>query len=552
MANMQLMGSVRAGASLQGEVVSPEKVQVGGGTSNHAALVNRDLPDQHPIEAITGLGEAIAGLHEEADNKQPKGEYLTAEDIPEWAMSEEKPSYTAEEVNALPDTTKIPAALADLSEDATHRVVTDEQIEAWNNKPDEIPVKSVNGKTGDVKLNAEDVGALPAGTAIPDELGDLKGDASHRTVTDAQISAWNAKSEFSGEYSDLKNIPEAPVSSVNGKTGAVKLDAAAVGAHSDTWMPSAPQVGADPTGTATSAVSNHNTNKEAHNDIRLLIAELITKVTNFLNVSDTSRDQLSEVLALIDANAETLEDITTGKVNVSDIINNLTTNVSNKPLSAAQGVALKNLIDAIKVPTKVSELSNDANYAKKSEIPDALSDLSEDASHRTVTDTEKSAWNAKLNASDLGDAVDDALAQAKASGEFDGADGERGTGILKITTAPSSYTTATGGFTPTYRVALSTVKTQANVDKVLVGDTVAYNYYQYPVGYVDASYVYLGARTSVRGAAGTTPVKGTDYYTDADKAEMVTQVKAALPTLTVTGIDAGGTTHTWTIYGGKN
>lgn len=133
-----------------------------------------------------------------------------------------------------------------------------------------------------------------------------------------------------------------------------------------------------------------------------------------------------------------------------------------------------------------------------------------------------------------------------------GATGERGTGILKITTAPSSYTTATGGFTPTYRVALSTVLSQSKASKVLVGDTVAYNYYQYPVGYVDASYVYLGARTSIRGstgAAGTTPVKGTDYYTDADKTEMVTAVKAAMPTFTLTGIDVNDVEHTWTLYG---
>lgn len=133
--------------------------------------------------------------------------------------------------------------------------------------------------------------------------------------------------------------------------------------------------------------------------------------------------------------------------------------------------------------------------------------------------------------------------------------GQRGTGILKVTTAPSSYTTATGGFTPTYRIALSTVLSQAKVSEVLVGDTLAYNYYQYPIGYVDASYVYLGARTSVRGAtgaAGTTPVKGTDYYTEADKTEMVGLVKAAMPTLTMVGTDASGVEHTWTLYGTAN
>ena len=119
--------------------------------------------------------------------------------------------------------------------------------------------------------------------------------------------------------------------------------------------------------------------------------------------------------------------------------------------------------------------------------------------------------------------------------------GHRGTGILKITTAPSSYTTATGGFTPVYRIALSTVLSQAKVTEVLVGDTVGYSYYHYPVGYVDSSYVYLGTRVSIRGATGgtgaagkdgTTPVKGTDYFTDADKTEMVNAVLTALPTWT--------------------
>ena len=84
-----------------------------------------------------------------------------------------------------------------------------------------------------------------------------------------------------------------------------------------------------------------------------------------------------------------------------------------------------------------------------------------------------------------------------------GEDGSRGFSVLRITTAPSGYTTATGGFTPTYRVALSTVLTQSKAADVMVGDTVIYSYYTYPVGYVDSSYVYLGARVSIRGSSGS-------------------------------------------------
>ena len=94
-------------------------------------------------------------------------------------------------------------------------------------------------------------------------------------------------------------------------------------------------------------ISTHNTTTDAHNDIRVLISDLTTKINNFLDVDDTTADQLSEVLTLIENNRGTLESLTTNKVNVSDIINNLTTNVSNKPLSAAVGVVIKNLIDAL-------------------------------------------------------------------------------------------------------------------------------------------------------------------------------------------------------------
>lgn len=89
-----------------------------------------------------------------------------------------------------------------------------------------------------------------------------------------------------------------------------------------------------------------------------------------------------------------------------------------------------------------------------------------------------------------------------------GETGPRGTGIFKITTAPSSYTTTTGGFTPKYRIALSTVLSQAGVSEVLVGDILQYSYYQYPVGYVDSSYVYAGTRTSIRGSTGATGATG--------------------------------------------
>ena len=47
---------------------------------------------------------------------------------------------------------------------------------------DEHPaVQSVNGKTRNVVLNAEDVGALPEDTFIPSKISDLTNDAGYLT-----------------------------------------------------------------------------------------------------------------------------------------------------------------------------------------------------------------------------------------------------------------------------------------------------------------------------------------------------------------------------------
>jgi hypothetical protein len=117
------------------------------------------------------------------------------------------------------------------------------------------------------------------------------------------------------------------------------------------------QVAAIPTPDVSGQISTHNTSTSAHNDIRDLITGLTTRLNTLADSDDTTLDQMSEIVTYIKSNKSLIDSVTTNKVNVSDIINNLTTNVTNKPLSAAQGVALKGLIDELntvldtKVPT---------------------------------------------------------------------------------------------------------------------------------------------------------------------------------------------------------
>lgn len=45
---------------------------------------------------------------------------------------------------------------------------------------------------------------------VPKNLSDLQDDAEHRTVTDTEKQSWNDKSDFSGNYEDLKGKPTIP------------------------------------------------------------------------------------------------------------------------------------------------------------------------------------------------------------------------------------------------------------------------------------------------------------------------------------------------------
>ena len=72
--------------------------------------------------------------------------------------------------------------------------------------------RTVNGKAlnSNITLGASDVGALPNTTTIPTTLAGLTEDSTHRVVTDTEKAAWNAKSNFSGNYNDLSNKPTIP------------------------------------------------------------------------------------------------------------------------------------------------------------------------------------------------------------------------------------------------------------------------------------------------------------------------------------------------------
>ena len=337
---------------------------------------------------------------------QPVGDYALSSDIPNVPVKSVNGqigavSLNAYDVGALPDTTVIPSKVSDLTNDAgfiTEYVETDPTVPAWA----KAPIKP--------SYTASEVGALSDTTFVPSSLSDLSQDSDHKTVTDAEKDAWNAKAEVYNiptKVSQLENdngfLTEVPVTSVNGKTGAVQIEIPSIeGLATEFYVNE--HIAAIPIPDVPGQINTHNIATNAHNDIRISIYELSDRLNALADSDDTTLDQMSEIVAYIKSNKGLIDEITTNKISVSDIIDNLTTNVSNKPLSAAQGVALKALIDAIVVPTKVSELSNDAEFATESYVTSYAQPIGDYALKNDIKVKSVNGYigDVVLNASDVG------------------------------------------------------------------------------------------------------------------------------------------------------
>ena len=72
--------------------------------------------------------------------------------------------------------------------------ITSNDITNWNNK------STFSGNYND----------LTNKPSIPSQLSELSDDTTHRVVTDSEKTTWNSKSDFSGSYNDLTNKPTIP------------------------------------------------------------------------------------------------------------------------------------------------------------------------------------------------------------------------------------------------------------------------------------------------------------------------------------------------------
>ena len=220
------------------------------------------------------------------------------------------------------------------------------QVSGLQSKLDSL-TDHTNNKSNPHGVTADQVGADPAGSASAvqgnlDTVEDKVDD--HIAATELHFTQAE-RNKLSGIEANANKYthPSSGVSAGTYRSVTVNAQGHVTAGSNPTTLAGYGITDAEAKGT----VNTHNASTTAHSDIRDSLTALSNQLNAFLDVDDTTRDELSEVLALIDANKGTLESLTTSKVNVADIVNNLTTNVSNKPLSAAQGVSLKSLIDGL-------------------------------------------------------------------------------------------------------------------------------------------------------------------------------------------------------------
>lgn len=168
--------NIRIGANLTSDtkVIRPKITTTGGGGGGGTSNYN-DLSNKPSIESVELIG-----------NK-------SAEDLG-LAKSSDIP-----DVSDFVTDTEMQSALADKA-DRTDIPTVPTNISAFNND-------SGYQTAGEVRTAILD--------EVPTKLSDLDDDVMHRTVTDTQISNWNGKSNFSGDYNDLTNKPTIPTVPTN-------------------------------------------------------------------------------------------------------------------------------------------------------------------------------------------------------------------------------------------------------------------------------------------------------------------------------------------------
>lgn len=214
----------------------------------------------------------------------------------------------------------LPKDISQLKQDSEHRLVTDNQINYWNNKIDNSDVLGVEGSVATYK-GSEIINKNSLDTNLKKYYTKIENDELLSEKTDNTTTEKLTERVFENET----NIDVLTQNKANKSDIIDNL-----------------------------TTNNSNQMLSARQGYRL--NNMINDINALLKSDNVNLDTIQEIVNYIENNKDLIDSIMLTKVNISDVIDNLTTTDSNKPLSANQGVVLKGFIDAIpswaKQPTK--------------------------------------------------------------------------------------------------------------------------------------------------------------------------------------------------------
>lgn len=259
------------------------------------------------------------------------------------------------------------------------------------------------------------------------------------------------------------------------------------------------------------SVSSHNSSTTAHDDIRTLINNLTARINAVANSEDVDLDQLSEIVAYIKSNRSLIDNVTTSKVSVSDIIDNLTSTSANKPLSANQGRVLNTSIASLttKLNNHIDSLSNVENKSSetirseitKKNVIDALGYTPGTSSTEPITYTlSKSGSKITLTSSD---GTETSVIDSDTNTTY-----SAGTGIaLSGTTFSNAGVRSISSGSTNGTISVNTNGTSAEVAVKGLGSAA----YTASNAYAAASHTHNYAGSSSAGGSATSAISVVDY-----------------------------------------
>lgn len=314
-------------------------------------------------------------------------------------------------VNKAVDIT-VPTMLSDLSDDATHRVVTDTEKSTWSGKQDALTFDS----------------APTENSSNPVTSGGL-----YTVITNNELVVSSALNDLNTRVLDLEDT------TVPTKTSELQNDSGFITTESDPTVPAwaksatkptytAAEVGALPDTTVIPDVSGFFDEVSYDSGTKRINFKQGTTVKKYIDATNFIKDGMIDSVGIstpesgsnagvsclvvtfnVDAGKEDIEIPLSNIFNPSNYYTKTEINSGFVAQESGKGLSSEDYTSAEK--TKLSGIETgaqvnvkpdwnaasgtSAEILNKPTIPSSLSDLSDDATHRVVTDTEKSTWSGK-------------------------------------------------------------------------------------------------------------------------------------------------------------